>query len=305
MQPNPVLAKLDYPAGARVAILHTDDVGMCGASVAAYPDLLDAGMISSAAVMVPCPWFSAVADFVRTSTDSADLGVHLTLTSEWAGYRWPPLSTRDPETGLVDEAGYLPMTRVELVSNAKPAAVRNEIVAQVERALSAGIDVTHIDTHMGTAFHTAWVQDYIGTAIKFGVPLNLPRLDIETALQRSDFQEMNIAREELHVLLQGLAAMEAKGLPLLDGIYEFPLGRPEGRLAQVREVFNHLPAGITLLINHAAQDTPELRAITPDWRGRVADYQVFTSEETRKIIERSGVHLIGYRALRDVLRNNA
>ncbi len=302
MNPNPLLSKLDYPDDARLAILHTDDVGMCGASFAAFADLLDAGIISSASTMVPCPWFPAVADFCCKHGDAVDVGVHITLTSEWSGYRWSPLSTLDPTTGLVDAEGYLPLTREELVQKAQPDAVRCEMSAQVARALSAGIDVTHIDTHMGTAFHTEWVQVYIDAALQHGLPLMLPRLDMETALQRPDLQEMGVSADDLARLLMGLKALEARGVPLLDGIFQFPLDRPKGRLDLLRQVFYNLPPGITHVINHAAQDTPELRAITLDWRGRVADYQCFTSLAARDIIKESGVQLIGYRALRDVLR---
>ena len=246
MQTNPYLSKLGYPDDARLAILHTDDLGMCGASIAAYPDLLDAGLITSAAVMAPCPWFPAVAQFCRESGSTLDVGVHLTLTSEWSGYRWSPLSTVDPATGLVDAEGSLPQTREALVRQAQPDAVRAEISAQVSRALLSGIDITHIDTHMGTAIHPGWVQAYIDTALQYGVPMNLPRLDLETALQRSDIREMGASADELEHLLMGLQALEARGVPLLDGIFEFPLNQPENRVEQLRSVLQKLPPGITL-----------------------------------------------------------
>jgi predicted glycoside hydrolase/deacetylase ChbG (UPF0249 family) len=305
MHPNPVLEKLHYPEDARLAILHTDDVGMCGASFTALPHLWDAGIISSAATMVPCPWFPSVAEFCRTYAGELDMGVHLTLTSEWPAYRWPPLSTRDPSSGLVDAQGYLPLTRAELVQKAQPAAVRDEMAAQITRALAAGLDLTHIDTHMAAAFHTLWVQDYINIALQHGLPLNLPRLDVETALQRPDLQEMGVSAQELARLLQGLQALETRGVPLLDGLFEFPLDEPTGRLELLQHVLEDMKPGITLLINHAALDTPELRAVTPDWQGRVADYQCFTSKKAARIIQQSGVQLIGYRALREVLRGAA
>jgi predicted glycoside hydrolase/deacetylase ChbG (UPF0249 family) len=304
MEINPVLEKLGYPNDARLAILHTDDLGMCGASIAAYPDLLDAGIISSAAAMVPCSWFPAVAEFCRGYPGELDIGVHITLTSEWSGYRWAPLSTRDPDTGLVDDEGYFPSTLVECVAKAQPEAVKKEMRTQVMRMLSAGIDITHIDTHMGATFHTAWVQDYISLAMEHGLALNLPRLDVEAALEINEIQEMGESADDLKLLLGGLVVLESQGLPLLDGIYGFPLDEHEGRLGLVKHIFNNLSPGITLLINHAAMDTPELRAVTPDWRGRVADYECFTSKEASDIIRQSGVQLIGYRALRDVLRSN-
>ena len=105
MQPNPVLKKLGFSNDDRVIIIHTDDIGMCQASVDAFADLVDFGLISSGAVMVPCPWFLEAAKFAVAHPE-ADLGAHMTLTSEWETYRWGPVSTRDPETGLMDEEGF-------------------------------------------------------------------------------------------------------------------------------------------------------------------------------------------------------
>ena len=95
MQPNPVLKKLGFSPGDRVVIIHTDDIGLCQATVDAFADLFDFGLISSGAMMVPCPWFFEAAAFARTHP-AADLGVHLTLTCEYERYRWGPLSTRNP-----------------------------------------------------------------------------------------------------------------------------------------------------------------------------------------------------------------
>jgi hypothetical protein len=101
MDPNPVLRKLGFADDDRVVIIHADDIGMCQATMSAFADLVDFGLISSGAVMVPCPWFPQAAAYCRQHP-LVDLGVHLTLTSEWDGYRWGPVSTRDPASGLID-----------------------------------------------------------------------------------------------------------------------------------------------------------------------------------------------------------
>ena len=98
MQPNPVLKKLGLAPDDRVLIIHADDVGMCQASLAAYADLVDLGLVSSASTMVACPWFPATAAYCREHAgENVDMGVHTTLTSEFVGYRWGPISTRDAE----------------------------------------------------------------------------------------------------------------------------------------------------------------------------------------------------------------
>src|SRR5881275_3142643 len=102
---NLTLKKLGYGADDRVVIIHADDIGMCQATLPALADLLDFGLVSSAAVMVPCPWFRAVVAFCAVYP-AVDMGVHLTVNAEWESYRWGPLSTRDPATGLLDKQGY-------------------------------------------------------------------------------------------------------------------------------------------------------------------------------------------------------
>src|SRR5512137_627515 len=105
LRPNPTLEKLGFSSLDRVAIIHADDVGMCQASVQAYFDLWEYGTISSGAVMMPCPWAPAAAELCQNNP-GMDMGVHATLTAEWDQYRWGPLSTRDPGSGLIDSSGF-------------------------------------------------------------------------------------------------------------------------------------------------------------------------------------------------------
>jgi predicted glycoside hydrolase/deacetylase ChbG (UPF0249 family) len=152
MRPNPVLRRLGFADSDRVALIHTDDIGMCQATVDAFADLAEFGLISCGATMVPCPWFPLAADFCRRHPE-VDMGVHLDLTCEWDMYRWGPISTREPGSGLIDGEGYLYRTSQEVQQHGDAEAVSCELQAQVERALAAGIDVTHVDTHMGTVGH--------------------------------------------------------------------------------------------------------------------------------------------------------
>jgi predicted glycoside hydrolase/deacetylase ChbG (UPF0249 family) len=122
MTPNPFLTKLGYSTTDRLVIVHTDDIGMCHASAQAFKDLWNFGTITSGAVMVPCPWFPVVAQMCRENPD-VDMGVHATLNAEWKNYRWGPVSTRDPESGLLDADGYFNQWHQAVYDNAKPEAV--------------------------------------------------------------------------------------------------------------------------------------------------------------------------------------
>jgi predicted glycoside hydrolase/deacetylase ChbG (UPF0249 family) len=294
MNPNPVLKKLGLANTDRVAIIHTDDIGMCQASVEAFADLNEAGIISSGAVMVPCPWFLHVADYARQHPQ-ADLGVHLTLTSEWKTYRWGPLSTRDPASGLIDEEGYFYHLTAPAQEHGDPAAVDLELNTQVERAIQAGIVPTHVDTHMGTVAHPKFMNSYIQLAMKFRVPLMIFRLD------EAGWRAMGLDPETAQMAASLMEQLEEAGLPLLDGMSSMPLDQEEDHFERTKQVLSDLRPGVTHFIIHPSKDTPELRAITPDWRCRVANYQDFSKEELRKHIQKIGLHVIGYRALKELM----
>jgi len=295
--PNPVLRRLGFGPTDRVAIVHADDLGMAQGSVPAFEELAAFGIVSSGSVMVPCPWFPAVADFCRRHPQ-ADVGVHLTLTSEWDSYRWGPISTREAASGLLDDEGYFPRTVAEVQAQARVEAVAAEMEAQVARALAAGIDVTHVDTHMGTVAAPQFIPAYIQLATAHGLPPMVPRYDEQQWLEFGlDAGTAALASG----LVEGLEAM---GVPLLDHLTGLHLNDETDRLDLARATFDALPAGLTHLIIHPAKDTPELRAATPTtWRARAADYQVFGSEELRAYVRSTGVQIVGYRAVRDLVQS--
>lgn len=295
MTPNPLLRKLGYADGDRLVIVHTDDIGMCYASVQAYRDLWQFGTISSGAVMAPCPWFPAVAEMCRANP-AMDMGVHATLNSEWASYRWGPLSTRDPASGLLDEAGYFHQWQPAVYEHAQPDAVAAELNAQVERVLSAGIDATHIDSHMGTILHPSFVQSYLEAGASRMLPNMMPR-----ATARG-FHMLDIDEATLASYAPILEQLEAQGLPMLDGLFGMPLEHDRDHIEVARRLLGGVPEGITHFLFHPSVDTPELRATCPDWPARVANYRAFMSDELKTFIEECGIKLIGYRAIRDAMR---
>ncbi len=296
MQPNPVLKKLGYQDDDRLVIIHADDIGMCQASVAAYADLIDVGLISSAATMVPCSWFPATASYCREHP-AVDMGVHLTLTCEWDSYRWGPISTRDKTSGLMDDEGCFFRSTPDAQQHGDGSAVQVEINAQIKRALDAGIDVTHIDTHMGTVYHPKYLPFYVQAAVEHRLPLFFGRWD-EAQLSAHGIDEETIAP-----ITSAVAALESQGVPLLDSYCMTSLDDSiDDRLDHVKQLFRELPSGVTHYIIHPSKDTPELRAIAPDWRARVADYEAFMNDELHAFIRDEGIHIIGYRALRDLMR---
>ena len=299
MTPNPFLKKIGLSDTDRAVIIHTDDIGMCHASVQAFKDLWDFGTITSAATMVPCPWFPAVAQMCRENP-TIDMGVHATLNAEWESYRWGPVSTRATDSGLMDAAGYFHQWHQAVYDNAKPEAVEKELNAQIERALAEGIDVTHVDSHMGTIISPLFVQSYVQAAASRLLPSMLPRLTAK------GIHLMDIGEQERLAYAPIMETLESLGIPMMDGLLAMPLNEPneQVQIEMAKDMLGDLPAGITHFVLHPSIDTAELRSIAPDWQSRVGNYNVFMSDELKKFLESEDIKPIGYRDLRNAIRNN-
>jgi predicted glycoside hydrolase/deacetylase ChbG (UPF0249 family) len=271
---------------------------MYQAGLTAYQDIVEFGLLSSAAAMVPCPWFPATVTLyhtLRQTFPNLDLGVHLTLTSEWQGYRWGPISTRDTASGLLDEEGYFYSLTVPMQEHGRAAAVMVEIEAQLQRALAAGVDVTHIDSHMGSIFHPDYMPGYIELAQKYHIPA------LALRWQANNFLARGMGGPAAKQTALWLQELEAGGFPLLDSVYVMPLESYENRLEVARQWLERLYPGIHYFIIHPNKDTPELRATAPDWRSRVADYELFTNPVWQQAVAASGVQVIDWQAIRYVM----
>ena len=295
MKPNPLLKKLGYADIDRLVIIHTDDIGMCHASVQAFKDLWSVGGVTSGAVMVPCAWFPAVVRMCRENPDM-DMGVHATLNAEWTNYRWGPVSDVGAGSELRDEAGYFHDDPDNTSKLASMEDVDKEVNAQIEMALKAGIDVTHVDSHMGAIMHPRFIQTYIQAAGSRVLPNMLPRLDAVGIEVMGINEADRVAYAPIMEMLEGI------GVPTLNGIMSVPLDQPNGQMEVAKKLLSNLPVGITHFILHPSIDTPELRVIAPDWESRVANYETFMSDELKKFIESEGIKPIGYRAIRDAMR---
>jgi len=298
MKPNPLLMQLGFDKKDRVVIIHADDIGMCQATITAFADLVEFGLISSGAVMVPCPWFMQAAAYSRQHP-KADVGVHLTLTSEWSTYRWGPISTRDPATGLLDDEGYFHHRAHQVQKHGNPQDVQIELQAQLIHALDAGIEVTHIDSHMGALAHPKFLPAYIRLAQLHHLPAIIPvdgeedwqvlGLDAETAANAARFVREKVDSQEL-IQIDHFAGLR--------------LDQSRERYAQAKTAFGSLQPGLTHFVIHPAQDTPELRTATPStWQCRVGDYEVFRSEKLRAYIKDLGIKIIGYKPLQQLSSN--
>src|SRR5437868_5988763 len=176
-KPGPtVQEKLGYPPSARLLIIHADDFGMAHSVNRAISEALENGWVTSASILVPCPWLPEVARWAQAHPQS-DLGIHQALNSEWTDLRWGPVSSKEKVSSLLDGQGYLPLLETQVAQQAKPAEVEAELHAQIDRAHSLGIPITHLDTHMGALLGTpALVQVYRRVAQEYRFPIPLKRV---------------------------------------------------------------------------------------------------------------------------------
>ena len=287
---NPFLARMGYGPDDRVLILHIDDMGFCHAANAASLACLTEGSATCASILVNGPWFQEAVQMAKANPQ-LDLGVHLTLTAEYPTYRWPALSSRDPETGLLDADGYLWATREDAVRNVSVAAAEGEMRAQIDGALAAGIDVTHIDTHMGSVVHPKFLGSYLRLAHEYGVPAFLPRI---TRDRLQALGEGDMADE----FLQVLAMIDTDQVPTLDDIIIETLVPKTSKHDFYRDLIKGVQPGLTHLLFHPAVAGAELEAIADTHASRHADYEAFLDRSLRDFAESLGIHLVGYRDLK-------
>jgi predicted glycoside hydrolase/deacetylase ChbG (UPF0249 family) len=285
--------RLGFGKEDRVVVVHVDDIGMCHAGNEGALLALG-GAATCGSIMVPCPGFEEIASIARERPD-LDLGVHLTLNAEYETYRWGPL--RDDVPGLVSPDGGMWRTTAETVANATPEEVSRELRAQVDRALEAGIDVTHLDGHMGTALEPEFVEVYADLALHYRVPVFMPRVD------RAVLEAMGMG-ERLEVYARLVERVEAEGFPVFDQFNVDSLSFEPGTGAEhnARRVEGFGP-GLSWLLIHAARRGPELESITPDWRQRDEERRIYSDGTMERTFSRAGVRPIGLRPLRDLIRS--
>ena len=296
---NPLLEKLGYGPKDRLVILHADDVGMCHGSNLAYQELLPVGNVRTGSAMVPCPWSPEILRIAATQSD-LDLGVHLTLTSEWSNYRWGPISTRDAATGLMDEEGCF-FTSVEgFCDGLDIEAAKIEMRAQIERAKAAGVDFTHLDGHMGAPMIPELRDYYVQLGFEYQVPVLLFR-SIDGHMRTMGYGD-NVQQDELRCTI---ASLEAKGMLFPDWfritpIYGGATGEPSAQLYE--DLLHNLSPGVTYFSLHP--NTPgDIEMISRDiasWR--TFEYDYFRSERATEFLAMEQITTIGYREIRAAMR---
>jgi chitin disaccharide deacetylase len=271
--------KLGYRNSSKLLIIHADDFGLTPSENKATIEALNKGLVCSASIMVNCRGFDEAASYARSHQDS-DLGVHLTLTSEWDSYKWGPVLPPSEVKSLVDENGHFFKTKAKMGSESRPEQVENELRTQIEVALKSGVDLTHLDSHM---FVTTANHEILEICVRLSKEYRIP------LLLTKDLPFHYLLRRDLFFVDQLIYA-RPENLGDLHGFY--------------KQALRSIKPGLNCLIIHTAFNDKEIQDLTsnrevygPEWRQ--ADFDFFTSEECRNILSENDIRLVTWREVRD------
>ena len=277
--------RLGYSKDDKLLIVHADDLGVAHSANHASFTALETGMVSSTSVVVPSPWFLEVAEYKKIRPN-LDIGVHLTLTCEWANYKWGPITDAP---SLIDFNGYFYDNCADLENNAKFKEVEREFRAQIDLAVNNGINPTHIDIHMGCIIYSD--LNYFKLYLKLGRDYKIPVMLTTGGLPQSFKDQL----KEDDIVLDNVYSAGAQHFD------------QEGGLAKrYTTILRNLKPGTHALVIHPAYNNNEMQHVTiyrkywaAQWRQD--DFDFFTSDECRRIIEEENIKLITWKEIGDKL----
>lgn len=246
--------KLGYPKDAKLLIIHADDLGISMEENKACIAALTKGPVNSGSIMVPCEGFQEIAGFALANSN-ADLGIHLTLTCERDFLRWGPVTSLGRDSGILDSTGCFHRKGKE-ISGANLDDIEQEFRAQIEKALDAGIDITHLDSHMYTAFSR---KDILDLYVKLGKEYRIPVL----------------LNDDL-----GPGVWKIKDTAVVDYVYcANGADYERGLFSYYRKVLQSMKPGLNCILIHLGFDTPQLKVLlqgqsdfSPAWRQADFDF---------------------------------
>ena len=298
--------KLGFPKGAKVLILHVDDVGMSYDSNLGAIKAITDGAATSLSMMMPCSWIPGFFHYLKDHPET-DAGLHLTLTSEWDDYRWGPLAGKSSTPGLVDKEGAMWHSVEETVQHASADEVEKEIKAQLDRATTMGWKPTHIDSHMGTLFGSKeFLERYIKLGIENGIPVMFP----------GGHNTMIFKTSATGLTLEMTTAIGKKlwdaGLPVLDDLHNISYGwsppKTNAKLTDQElqayktkkyiETIDQLKPGITMVIMHCTWPSEIFGQISESGDSRKGDALAMMDPAFKKYLQSNNIILTSWRELK-------
>ena len=275
-----IATKLGYPANTKLLIIHADDLGVSHSENIASIEAIEHGSVNSASVMMPTPWVLEVAEYAKKNVGSHDIGLHLVLSSEWKNYKWGPVSSIDQVPTLTSDHGYF---HAGCVPSLNIEEVETELRAQIDRAYAMGIDPTHLDSHMGCLFQT---PELIEVYLKMGQAYNLP------VLVNNQVPEALLKKYGVKIVVDEIMTINPE--QYAKGVEQYYLN-----------AIKNLKPGLSTFLIHTAYDNEEMKGMNidhPDWGNewRQKDFDFFTSNACKEILQKENIQLVTWRQLRKV-----
>ena len=281
--------KLGFARGTHLAIIHADDAGITHSVNLAIERAFEDHSLSSASIIVPSPWFPEIAAFARAHPEY-DFGIHLTLNSEWQYLRWGGVSPADKIPSLLDPEGFLWASSESTASHVHPEEARTELRAQIDRALSFHVPVTHLDTHMLTLLsNPELAKIYVDLGREYHLPILIWPEGANDATPWSKTLANTAPSRFVKPFMIGRAFPGPRG--------------PVDKFADMyrKAVLDAQPNEVTELVVHPGIQNDELTAAMGDgsygssWRA--TDYQIIKSTEMHSFLEGNHVRLITWKQI--------
>jgi predicted glycoside hydrolase/deacetylase ChbG (UPF0249 family) len=278
--------KLGYLESDKLLIIHADDIGLSKSVNDASFEALKNGLVNSGSIMMTCNYISDVGEFAIENPE-IDLGLHLTVTSEWRDYKWDGVSSSSSIPSLIDKKGHLFENKKKFTWNANPGDLKRELQAQINLAKSLGINPTHIDSHEGALFFDQKIfKAYLEVGEENKLPVFVPK-PVAVHFDKSFPKPKNVV--------------------IVDNMY---MALPDLEFSKWDEyyinVLNNLGPGLNEIIVHLGYDDKEMQNITVDhpnygskWRN--LDLDVISSQEFRKAIEDNNIKLVTWREIQNII----
>lgn len=287
-------------ANDRLVIINADDLGITRSTNQAIMNLFKNNQITSASIMMPCSAAQEAAELSK-EISSANIGIHLTLTSAGNHYFKPVFRGGDLKSLITDE-GFFPHDASEIEKNADPEEVRIELKAQIETAISYGIDPTHLDSHAGCIMGLHHGRDFLEIVFdlceEFELPFNLPLRILEQPF---------FGDHQKEVFAKRIESAKRRGIFLIDDLTGIPYHLQDNEeyddiKKELARKINNVKPGITQIVTHPSIDTAELRSLTPHYKKREMEYRLYSDPEIKELLENENIKLVSWKFIRDLQR---
>ncbi len=297
---NMTLAELaGYSSQARLMIINADDFGLCSSTNHAVESLIESGQISSVSMFANSDGFEEAVSILKRL--KIGCGIHLTLTSEWRENILRPVLPAGKISSLLDGSGHFFSDIRELYAVAKIRDVEAECRAQIEKTAGTGIEIDHLDTHMGAMqLHPEYIRIYLKLASDYHLPIRMGSERLAKLMELpSEF----------------LAKAREERLVFADNLIYIPMSftkEKEERLAAYEYAAGNIPAGITEIYFHPSLNGDDFRILNHHYSSRkemsyeairLWDYEYLSSGRLTRLLERENIARIDYKILKKIMKD--